>query len=176
MAEDGGLVPAAGHGAGPDTSGRIGPTFVGTVYPYQLDHMGHVNVQFYVGLFDQASWGFFTWMGLNAARIARERVGMAALVQENRFHAELHPGESLEVWTRVLAISRQTVRYQHEMFRRDDETLVASSELVAACLDLDSRRARPLPDDIRERLRGVVRAAPVTAEEFGLDESQRRQS
>lgn len=139
-------------GARADGEGRIGPTFVGTVYPFQLDHMGHVNVQFYVGLFDEASWSFFTWMGLSAERIARDGVGMAALVQENRFYAELKPGQSLEAWTRVLGTSRQTVRYRHEMFRRDDGRLVATSELTAACLDLATRRARPLPEDIQTRL------------------------
>ncbi|MDA8200778.1 MAG: thioesterase family protein [Thermaerobacter sp.] len=146
-----------GIGAAFDATGRVGPTFVGTVYPFQLDHMGHVNIQFYVGLFDQASWGFFTWMGLGADRIAAEQVGMAALVQENRFLSELHPGVSLEAWTRVLATSDKTVRYQHDLHRRGaGNPLVATSVLTAACLDLTRRRARPLPDDIRQRLDEAV--------------------
>lgn len=147
-----------GIGAAFDATGRVGPTFVGTVYPFQQDHMGHVNIQFYVGLFDQASWGFFTWMGLDADRIAAEQVGMAALVQENRFLAELHPGVSLEAWTRVLATSDKTVRYQHDLHRRGDGApLVATTVLTAACLDLTRRRARPLPEDIRQRLEDAVR-------------------
>ncbi len=146
-----------GLGAGFDAQGRVGPTFVGTVYPFQLDHMGHINIQFYVGLFDQASWGFFAWMGLTADRIRAENVGMAALVQENRFLAELQPGVSLEAWTRVLATSNKTVRYQHDLHRRGGgDPLVGTSVLTAACLDLTRRRARPLPDDIRQRLDDAV--------------------
>lgn len=155
-------------GAGFDEAGRVGPTFVGTVYPFQLDHMGHVNIQFYAGLFDQASWGFFTWMGLDAARIAAEQVGMAALVQENRFLSELHPGASLEAWTQVLGTSPKTVTYRHDLYRRDGPSagegrLVATSQLTAACLDLVRRRARPLPDDIRHRLEEAVRPSPSGA-------------
>ncbi len=35
------------------------PTFVGVVYPDQADHMGHINVRHYVGMFDHATWVFF---------------------------------------------------------------------------------------------------------------------
>ena len=31
-------------------------TYRGTVYPWQCDHMGHMNVMWYVGKFDEASW------------------------------------------------------------------------------------------------------------------------
>ncbi len=154
-------------GAGFDEVGRVGPTFVGTVYPFQLDHMGHVNIQFYAGLFDQASWGFFAWMGLDAARIAAEQVGMAALVQENRFLSELFPGASLEAWTHVLATSPKTVTYRHDLFRRgsgESSQVVATSQLTAVCLDLERRRARPLPEDIRARLDEAVRRRRTPAE------------
>ncbi len=147
-----------GIGVAFDDSGRLGPTFVGTVYPAQMDHMGHINMQSYVGLFDQASWGFFSWMGLTEERVAAEQVGMAGLVQENRFLAELHPGVSLEAWTRVLATSEKTVRFQHDLHRRvEGGPLVATSVVTAACLDLTRRRARPLPEDIRQRLEEAVR-------------------
>lgn len=29
-------------------------TYVGTVYPWQCDHVGHMNVMWYVGKFDEA--------------------------------------------------------------------------------------------------------------------------
>ena len=28
----------------------------GTVYPWQCDHMNHMNVMWYVGKFDEATW------------------------------------------------------------------------------------------------------------------------
>jgi acyl-CoA thioester hydrolase len=31
-------------------------TYRGTVYPWQCDHMGHMNVMWYVAKFDEASW------------------------------------------------------------------------------------------------------------------------
>ena len=31
-------------------------TYRGVVYPWQMDHMGHMNVRFYSARFDEATW------------------------------------------------------------------------------------------------------------------------
>jgi acyl-CoA thioesterase FadM len=33
-------------------------TYRGVVYPWHCDHMGHMNVMWYVGKFDEATWPF----------------------------------------------------------------------------------------------------------------------
>ena len=40
-------------------------TYRGTVYPWHCDHMGHMNVMWYVGKFDEATWHFFNAIGLS---------------------------------------------------------------------------------------------------------------
>jgi len=32
-------------------------TYRGIIYPWHVDHMDHMNVQHYTGVFDQSSWG-----------------------------------------------------------------------------------------------------------------------
>lgn len=39
-------------------------TYRGVVYPWQCDHMGHMNVMWCVGKFDEATWQFFSTFGL----------------------------------------------------------------------------------------------------------------
>ena len=39
-------------------------THRGVVYPWQCDQMGHMNVMWYVGKFDEATWQMFAQMGL----------------------------------------------------------------------------------------------------------------
>lgn len=39
-------------------------TYRGVVYPNQLDHMGHMNVQWYTSKFDEATWHFFSHLGI----------------------------------------------------------------------------------------------------------------
>ena len=44
-------------------------TFRGVVYPWHLDHMGHMNVQFYTARFDEATGGEFVKFCLTYLRM-----------------------------------------------------------------------------------------------------------
>ena len=39
-------------------------TYRGAVYPWHCDHMGHMNVMWYVGKFDEATWNLFATLGV----------------------------------------------------------------------------------------------------------------
>ena len=41
-------------------------TFIGVVYPWHEDQMGHMNVQHYIGMFDGGTWNLFAETGLTA--------------------------------------------------------------------------------------------------------------
>ena len=43
-------------------------TYRGMVYPWQCDHMGHMNVMHYVGKFDEAAWNLFYRPGRDQRR------------------------------------------------------------------------------------------------------------
>jgi len=64
----------------------------GTVYPWQCDHMGHMNVMWYVGKFDEATWQLFTSLGLAPTQFRGGGVGMAAVQQELTYQRELFAG------------------------------------------------------------------------------------
>ena len=42
-------------------------TYRGVVYPWHCDHMNHMNVMWYVGKFDEATWNLFALVGLTRA-------------------------------------------------------------------------------------------------------------
>jgi acyl-CoA thioester hydrolase len=67
-------------------------TYRGTIYPWQCDHMGHMNVMWYVGKFDEGSWQLLSSLGLTRARFEREGAGMAAVEQHIDYKRELHAG------------------------------------------------------------------------------------
>lgn len=54
-------------------------TYRGTVYPWQCDHVGHMNVMWYVGKFDEGTWNFFNELGLTPAYFTERQRGMAAV-------------------------------------------------------------------------------------------------
>ena len=47
-------------------------TYRGTVYPWHCDHVGHMNVMWYVGKFDEATWQLFSHLGLTNSRFQNE--------------------------------------------------------------------------------------------------------
>ena len=49
-------------------------TYRGTVYPWHCDQVGHMNVMWYVGKFDEATWHLFHAIGLTPTRDFRQDV------------------------------------------------------------------------------------------------------
>ena len=43
---------------------KLSYTYRGVVHAWQCDHMGHMNVMWYVGKFDEATWNLFAEAGL----------------------------------------------------------------------------------------------------------------
>lgn len=125
-------------------------TYRGTVYPSQCDHMGHMNVMWYVSKFDEASWQLLSTLGLTASRFKREGIGMAAVDQHIQYKRELRAGDVVTIRSSVLAVTEKSIRLVHQM--RNDETgeIAAITILVGVSLDTTSRQARALPSDVRE--------------------------
>ena len=78
-------------------------TYKGAVYPWQCDHIGHMNVMWNVGKFDEANWSFFATLGLTPTYFAEQHRGIAAVQQNIAYKHELLAGNIVEVRSRALA-------------------------------------------------------------------------
>ena len=134
-------------------------TFVGVVYPNQLDHMGHANVQYYASMFDQATWAFLSDFGITAEYMKANHRGMAALSQQTKYLLELFSGDIVEIETELLEVTEKTLRFVHTMRRRRRMDVVATSEIVGVHFDAEIRKSCPFPEEIKERLRSKVGSA-----------------
>lgn len=123
-------------------------TYRGTVYPWHCDHVGHMNVMWYVGKFDEATWQLFNALGLSRGRLRAAHRGMAAVDQHIAYLHELHAGATVSVHSTLLEVHARRLVFEHEML--DDETgaPAARTRLVGVHLDTDARRACALPDDV----------------------------
>jgi len=126
-------------------------TYRGTVYPWHCDHMGHMNVMWYVGKFDEATWHLLAALGLNSARLRDENLGMVAVEQHLEYKRELLAGDLLMIRSSVQEVREKTVLFVHEMFNQETQELAARTVLTGICIDTNTRKARPLPADVRER-------------------------
>jgi acyl-CoA thioester hydrolase len=131
-------------------------TYRGVVYPSQCDHMGHMNVTWYTQKFDEATWNLFAAIGIDSAYTRERKHGMAGLEQHIFYKKELVAGDTVTIRSRILELREKVIRFQHEMFKNGSEELAATSELLAAHVDLVARKARPFPPEIIARARGLL--------------------
>jgi len=126
-------------------------TYRGTVYPWHCDHMGHMNVMWYVGKFDEATWQLIATLGLPAERLRQDGIVMAAVEQRIEYKRELRAGDLLTIRSSVQEVGDKTVVMVHEMTNQGTGELAARTVITGICVDAATRRARSLPADIRER-------------------------
>ena len=132
-------------------------TYRGVVYPWHCDHMGHMNVMWYVGKFDEATWNLFAVMGITAAFLRENRRGMAAVQQDITYRRELVAGDTVSVRSAFLEVRDKVARFVHEMRHAETGELAAYCLLTGVHIDTEARKACPFPQDILARGRSLVR-------------------
>ncbi len=123
-------------------------TYRGTVYPWHCDHIGHMNVMWYVGKFDEATWQFFHAVGLSPSLLREQGRGMAAVDQRITYARELHAGDVVSVRTRVDEVHAKRLVFTHEMLNDETGAVAATSTLVGVHMDTVARKSCPLPDAV----------------------------
>ena len=127
-------------------------TYRGTVYPWHCDHMGHMNVMWYVGKFDEATWQLFTSIGLSPRRLRNEGIGLVAVEQRLEYKRELIAGDLLTIRSSLEEVREKALVLLHEMTNDETQQVAARTTITGVCIDMTTRKARPLPVDIRERI------------------------
>ncbi len=132
-------------------------TYKGAVYPWHCDHMGHMNVMWYVGKFDEATWAFFSGLSLTPAFLRDAGRGMAAVEQQITYKREAFAGDVLEIRSRLLEVKSKSLRFAHEMRDLASGEIAATTEIVGVHTDTKARKAVALPDDVRARADELIR-------------------
>lgn len=80
-----------------------------------------MNVMWYVGKFDEATWQFFNMLGLSPSFLRTEKRGMAAVDQHVSYIQELHAGDVVSVQTTLLEIKEKSLRFEHVMVHEESK-------------------------------------------------------
>ena len=135
-------------------------SYRGTVYPWQCDHIGHMNIMWYVGKFDEANWNLFARVGLTPSYLRQSGYGMAGVQQNISYVSELMAGDIVEVKSVLLEIRDRSICFRHEMRNAETGEIAASCEITAVHLDRQARKAIAFPDAVRN----IAEAQLSTAE------------
>lgn len=131
-------------------------TYKGCVYPWHCDHVGHMNIMWYVGKFDEANWNLFAQLGMTPNFLRRENRGMAAVQQNIAYKRELLPGDIIEIRSRVLEFTEKSVHFIHEMTNAETNETAALCELTGVHMDRSARRAVAFSPRVREMIEAAI--------------------
>ena len=137
-------------------------TYRGTVYPWQCDHVGHMNIMWYVGKFDEANWNLFARLGLTPSYLRISGRGMAAVQQNITYKRELLAGDIIQVRSHLLELRDKAIRFRHDMTNAETSETAAFCEITAVHMDRSLRKSAPFAETIRETALRYL-AEPVEA-------------
>jgi acyl-CoA thioester hydrolase len=121
--------------------------------------MDHMNVMWYVGKFDEATWHLFASIGATRAYMRDAGCVFGAVQQNITYKKELVAGDIVEVRSRVLEIRDKVIRFEHEMVNGTTGEVCARCEQTTVHIDATARRAKPFPDAMRTAAEKAIREA-----------------
>jgi acyl-CoA thioester hydrolase len=133
------------------------------VRPEWIDSNGHLNLAYYVVVFDLATDALYAALGIGDAY--REASGNSCFTAETHtlYEREVRLGDKLNVRGWLLGADTKRLHYFHEMFHVDSGERSAVQELMALHIDMRVRRVTPYPSERYQALQQAVKEyAPET--------------
>ena len=121
------------------------------VRPEYIDWNGHMNVAYYVLVFDHATDALFDHIGLDEAYRKERDFTTFTLEAQVTYQREVLEGDPLRITTQLLDYDHKRAHYFHRMHHAEEGWLAATNELLSLHIDTRKRRSAPFPDDILAR-------------------------
>jgi carnitine 3-dehydrogenase len=144
----------------------------GEVLPAWVDYNRHMTEAAYLTAFGWASDALFTFIGDDEAYRA---AGHSFYTVETHiaYLREAQEGAPLRITTRVLGVDRKRLLIYHEMFHRDNEKLLGTTEQMLVHVDMNAARSVAILPEVRAALDAIAAVhstlpAPARAGHFSL--------
>jgi len=116
------------------------------------DSNGHMNMRWYVALFDEAGDELHERAGLTPEFHLYHRTGTVDLEHHTHFLHEVMPGDTVAVYSRLVVRSSKRVHYLMFLVNETKGRLAAIFECMNAFMDLSVRKTAPFPPEIAAKL------------------------
>ncbi len=118
------------------------------VSPFECDVSGHMTQQFYIARFTDAAPHVWETLGIGEHWLSQRNLGRAAVEMKLTHHQPAKSGDVLFLYSKAETAGGKTMKLRHELVRQTDMEPVASGEVLALILDLETRKSVELPTDI----------------------------
>ena len=125
-------------------------------FPWNCDHIGHLNVRWYAHFFDDA--GFHLWSRIGLSHATLKERGLATVIARTTtdFLQEVRAGELMTIESAFTRLGTKSLDAVHRMRNAETGTLCATQHVVEVFFDLAARKPCPMPGDLRGKLEPVL--------------------
>lgn len=124
--------------------------------PEWEDRNGHVNVQFYLALYELGGWAVLEDAGIDENWFEQRGISLFDLEHHLQFRAEMLVGDRAVTYNRVLGRNDKCYRGMYFIVNETRGCLAATLEYVTACVDMQTRRIAPFPGQLADDLDRVL--------------------
>ena len=115
------------------------------------DYNNHLNMAFYVLIFDHATDAFHHSLGLDKAYRQSTNCSTFAVETHTIYLAEVYEGDEVRVTVQLLDHDEKRLHYFHRMYHGEKGFLSATTEIMTVHVDLDARKVMPMSADIQQK-------------------------
>jgi acyl-CoA thioester hydrolase len=143
------------------------------VKPEWIDRNGHLNLAYYIVIFDLATDALFDALGIGSRFTDRTGSSLFIVETHTTYERELRLDERVGVKALILGADAKRLHFVHEMFRGDGSR-AAAHELMAIHVDMATRRTAPFDAQSRMVINDAVAAhsglprPPIVGRRIGL--------
>lgn len=130
------------------------------VRPEWVDYNGHMNVAYYVLVFDHATDAVLDYVDLGADYRAASGCSVFVAEAHVTYEREVRASDSLRINSRLTGVGGKKFILFHEMYRDGDGDgdgeRAATNEVLCVHVDMARRRSAPLPSAALEQLKRLA--------------------
>ena len=127
-----------------------------TVPEEYRDENGHMNMRWYLAIFDDAGDVLHGRIGLTREYHNQHGTGTFDLEHHVHYLSEVNPGEEVAVYMRFVARSAKRLHYLMFMVNETRGKLATIFECMNALADLGVRKTAPFPDEIARKIDDIL--------------------
>ena len=128
----------------------------GKVLPEWIDINNHMNVAYYVLVFDQGVDSLWHHFGLTDEYIRTHGGSTFAVEAHVTWQREISEADPYVITSQILAYDEKRIHQFMRMYHADEHYLSATAEWMNLHVDLKVRRVAPWPDEIRKLIAKFV--------------------
>ena len=122
----------------------------GKVIPEWTDYNGHMNLAFYIHLFDSAWEVMLEKFNIGEKSAKFEKRTTFAVESHTTYDMEVKVGDEVDLSLLFLDIDKKRLVYKLEMMHKKEKYLASTTEVCSLYVDLNTRKVAEFEDEKRE--------------------------